>query len=140
MRALLEEGAREEDEGLRDKWANLLANGLAAGAEGVPRAYAEVLRQLEPVEAVLLERIAKGNVLAQGTQDGGTRMLQGEMEGLPPTALVNLERMGLLRLTQPPLQGRVRGVQSLGEPLRGLGLTTFGIDFVKACQESEPPS
>ena len=142
MRTLLEEGTREEDDGLRDKWANLLANGLAAGAAGVPRAYAEVLRQLEPAEALTLDRLADGAVAIQGSASG-TRMSRGEAGGVAMAGLVNLERLGLIQLGAP-IPPRYPHLQTnAADVLRGLTLTSFGIGFVQACQppklaESEP--
>jgi Abortive infection alpha len=134
---LLEEGAREEDDGLRDKWANLLANGLAAGADGVPRAYAEVLRQLEPVEARILDAMAedKGTFLGANS---GTRMGKDEMKDLPLTGLVNLERLGLIVLG--PVLPTPPGKRRLSETdaLRVMRLTQFGISFIMACQAPKP--
>jgi len=137
MRTLLEEGVREEDDRLRDKWANLLANGLAAGADGVPRAYAEVLRQLEPVEARILDAMAedKGTFLGSNS---GTRMGKGKMKDLPLAGLVNLERLGLIALgpAQPTPPGKPR--LSVTDALRVMRLTQFGISFIRACQAPKP--
>jgi hypothetical protein len=96
MRALLEEGAREEDDGLKEKWANLFANGLAGESDGAPRAYTEVLRQLEPAEVLMLDRMASGAIDVQGTESGA-RMWRGETKGTSGTVCVNLERLGLIR-------------------------------------------
>lgn len=138
MRVLLEEGAREEDESLREKWTNLLANGLVGGDDGVPRAYAEVLRQLEPVEAQMLDAIAAGEAGVGGT-DAGIRIGRGQREGLSLNGLVNLERLGLIALVSgagPPTA--VRSGSGSAEMLKPMRLTTFGARFVEAC--SEPPS
>jgi hypothetical protein len=137
MRALLEEGAREEDDGLKEKWANLFANGLAGESDGAPRAYAEVLRQLEPAEVLMLDRMASGAIGVQGTESG-TRMWQGEAKGIPGTVCVNLERLGLIALGHasgpPSAVQTVSGVESL----RVMRLTSFGVSFVEACREPEP--
>jgi Abortive infection alpha len=137
MRRLLEEGAREEDNDLRDMWANLLANGLAGGPNGVRRAFSETLAQLEPVEAVLLNAILTGTRV-QGT-DSGVRVVHGPAgKGLKGASWDNLERrLGLVQLQQlgntgPP----VLGPTGHAEELKQVGLTPFGKDFMNAC---EPP-
>jgi hypothetical protein len=137
MRTLLEEGAREEDDGLKEKWANLLANGLASGDDGVPRAYAEVLRQLEPVEVLMLDGIAGGTLLVQGAESG-TRMARGEANGIPLKACVNLERLGVMELWHAPGPPNAVQTPSGVEALRLMRLTQFGISFVEACREPGP--
>lgn len=134
MRMLLEEGAREEDETLKAKWANLLAHGLAGENDGVPRAYADVLRQLEPAEALTLDRLADGVVAIQGST-AGTRMSTGEAGGVALGGLVNLERLGLIRLGAPTPRRNPHLQIKAAEVLRGLTLSTFGVNFVQACRE-----
>jgi hypothetical protein len=137
MRALLEEGAREEDDGLKEKWANLLANGLAGESDGAPRAYAEVLRQLEPAEVLMLDRMATDAIFVQGTASG-TRMWRGQADGIPGTVCVNLERLGLIALGRalgpPTAVQTLSGVNELGV----MRLTSFGVSFVEACHAPEP--
>ncbi len=137
MRALLEEGAREEDETLQEVWANMLANGLAGGKAGVPRAYAEVLRQLDPVEIVTLDRIANGEIQAGGSH-GGTRVIaQGNKTGTSSAALYNRERVGLVEISDTVWQKAGVPPPPGVDPLRTIGLTPFGGDFVNVCR---PPS
>lgn len=134
MRMLLEEGAREEDDTLKTKWANLLAHGLAGENDGVPRAYADVLRQLEPGEALILDRLADGTVAIQGSASG-TRMSTGGAGGVALPRLVNLERLGLIQLGAPIPQRYPHLQIDAADVLRGLALTTFGVAFVQACRE-----
>jgi Abortive infection alpha len=138
MRTLLEEGAREEDESLREKWANLLANGLASDG-GAPRAYMEILPQLEPGEAQILDAIAAGEFGVAGT-DAGTRIGRGGSGGLSMNGLVNLERLGLVALM--PSAGPPTAVRKAtgAEMLRPMRLTIFGVRFMDACKEPQPRS
>jgi hypothetical protein len=56
---VIEHAMLEDDDGLRERWAALLANAAAGdrGAEVRP-AFPRILSDLEPVEAVMLERLA----------------------------------------------------------------------------------
>jgi hypothetical protein len=54
LRAVLEEGALEDDTDMQDRWTNLLAN--AAVGESVPHvAFPGLLAQVSPVEARMLD-------------------------------------------------------------------------------------
>jgi len=134
MRMLLEEGAREEDETLKAKWVNLLTHGLAGENDGIPRAYSEVLRQLEPAEALTLDGLADGVVAIQGSA-AGTRMSTGNAKGVALAGLVNLERLGLVQLGVPIPQRYPHMQTNAADVLRGVTLTSFGINFVQACRE-----
>lgn len=56
---LLEAGSLEEDEAMADRWAALLANaaGNKSDSPGVPPSFPEVLRQLAPKDAAILDAI-----------------------------------------------------------------------------------
>jgi hypothetical protein len=113
-----------------------LATGLAGGEDGVPRAYAEVLRQLEPLEVLALDRLAAGTGSVMGSESG-TRMGIGGID-FPLAALVNLERAGLIALGGPaPRKNPAVPVKS-SETLRVLALSSFGGKFVSACRGPEP--
>jgi hypothetical protein len=138
MRLLIEEGAREEDDDLQNMWANLLANGLAAGADGVPRAFRVTLTQLEHAEAVTLEAIWSG-VRVEGTEEGA-RVVHGEATGITGAGWDNLERrLGLVMLSgQLETATSARGRRSAEEPLKQVSLTPFGVEFMKACNLPQP--
>lgn len=55
---LLESGSLEEDESLAERWAALLAN-AATGSEDVEPGYTEILRQLLPAEAAMLDNLCE---------------------------------------------------------------------------------
>ena len=134
MRMLLEEGAREEDETLKAKWAGLLAHGLAGENDGIPRAYADVLRQLEPAEVLTLDMLADGVVAIHGAASG-TRMSRGEAGGVALAGLANLERLGLIQLGAPIPQRYPHLRTNAADVLRDITLTSFGTNFVQACRE-----
>jgi hypothetical protein len=58
LRNVLEEGSFEEDDAMVDRWANLLAN-AATSEQTIPIAFPDVLRQLEPIEALVLDRLVE---------------------------------------------------------------------------------
>jgi hypothetical protein len=55
---ILEDGAWEDDQDMQVVWANLLVNALTEGTADVHPAFRVVLGELEPVEAVTLDRLA----------------------------------------------------------------------------------
>lgn len=90
LRAVLEEGGFEDNEAMQERWANLLAN--AATGSIVPPAFPEILRQLEPIEARLLDelvRVRRPLVHGQLTQIDHL----GPLDGLAWRHLDNLERL-----------------------------------------------
>jgi hypothetical protein len=55
LQAILEGGAKEADESMQDRWANLLANAMTSRSAEVPRALPTMLGELEPAEASMLD-------------------------------------------------------------------------------------
>jgi hypothetical protein len=54
----LEQGAMEQDDDLQDIWARLLANAVDATSEVQPRrAYISIIKDLSPLDALILEQI-----------------------------------------------------------------------------------
>ena len=136
MRMLLEEGAREPDECLKEKWANLLARGLVDDHEPVPRAFAAVLGQLEPAEAKVLD--------AMFDEKGAVVIAAGEGEwfqrGRPVWTLANLVRLGLVE--HKNVDPERNFVRPAGAPdaVPAWGVTSFGVSFVRACRSPVPRS
>src|SRR4051812_31226521 len=104
LRTVLEEGALEDDEDMQDRWANLLAN--AATGMSIPPSFPEILRQLEPVEARLLETI--GTLLGQARLRGHAELLPHDLPVDDPALswrhLDNLERLNLIQYVSDSLQ------------------------------------
>ena len=59
LRGILEGGAMEQDENMRERWANLLTNAVTEGGVGVRRAFPGILSELEPADALLLDELAE---------------------------------------------------------------------------------
>lgn len=137
--AILEGMAEEGDEDLASVWENLLANALTESRAQVRRAYPELLRQLEPPEALMLDRIANKSILVQGSS-GGMRAYRSEgQEGVSTSDLPNLERLDLIALG-PVLPATRPGARlSSTDALRAMHLTQFGDGFLGACRPPEPP-
>lgn len=90
LRAVLEEGGFEDSEQMQERWANLLA--AAATGTAVPPAFPEILRQLEPIEATLLDELVE---VRRPLLHGQTTHIDqlGELPGLEWRHLDNLERL-----------------------------------------------
>lgn len=56
LRAVVEDGSMEDDEEMQERWATLLAN-AATDKDEIRLAYPRILAELEPKEALLLERL-----------------------------------------------------------------------------------
>ncbi|HXN37571.1 MAG TPA: hypothetical protein VN892_06025 [Solirubrobacteraceae bacterium] len=139
LTAILEGNAEEDDPELQKVWENLLANALTDGLAPARRAYPVVLRQLEPDEALMLDRIASGSIIVLGSI-GGTRAFRSKgQDGIPIATLVNLERLNLIELghMQPTPAGKP--VLAPSDALRVIRLTPFGASFVEACRPPKRP-
>lgn len=130
---ILQGGSSEHDPDLQELWANLLANALT-DATPVPRAFPELMRQLEPVEARLLRQLAvqeAKHLVGSWVEFHELADVRGDVEW---RHLDNLERLALLRFeTSYP-----QNVELASRPPRGtmqiqLLLTPLGTAFLEAC-------
>lgn len=138
---MLEGAALEDDPSLQEKWANLLVN-MANGRGGIAPlpAFSEILRQLSPLEATLLDKIYSlpeevaqtSGVLTAGLPDRVEASNHPFSGGVPgpsedvEIALTNLYRLGCIVLV--PTAG--------GGPYYGAVLQSLlGRRFVAACRE-----
>jgi len=134
LRSILEDGPLDDDESMQERWANLLVNAATADEGCIPIAYPKILSEMEPKEALLLDRLWKRtpNPAEEPFETVGHETTN-DLVDLPE--LYNLSRLGVLRL--------VRSIHSnFGEDasegaLAGVQLTELGWDLVKACS---PPS
>jgi hypothetical protein len=137
---LLEAGSLEDDPDMSERWAQLLAS-AAEDPNVVAPSFPEVLRQLEPVEARLLDQLVATRPVRHNMP-----MTTLELEQVPGHEpiewrhLDNLERLGLIsyRTTLP---------QNVTIPDQPTGVilidTSFGAELVKACGnpgEPRPPT
>lgn len=128
---LLEAASLEEDDELVDRWAALLANATGKTMD-VPPSFANVLREIEPAAARLLDKTYERYMnLAPDLRPHfivkivETVLMRPEFE----YHIDNLFRLGLLR------HSALRTADVYDE----LTLTAFGVAFVKACQPPGTP-
>jgi len=132
----LEGASLEEDEDLISRWAGLIATAATTG-QTIP-AFAEILRQLTPEEARMLDFIYQNNIpipvidTARGVERKG---LQETCEVYGENYLVriqNLDRLGLVvRIASDGFD--TMGGQGWDNAVH-IGLTALGEAFVRACR------
>lgn len=136
---LFQGASLEDDDALQDRWVNLLVN--AAFGESnleVRRAYVEILGQIDPLEAQILDRIyalpfeqtRHAGVVTSSLPNQVEVATQENREGPEPSdavcaALANLKRLGCVAL------GTSWGG---GEYFVTVNPTRLGRDFVAACR------
>jgi Abortive infection alpha len=136
LRAVVEDGSMEDDESMQERWAALLANAATDSEDKIKLAYPKILAELEPKEALLLERLWEKtpNPAEEPFETFGYDDTR-DLVDIPE--LYNLDRLGVLRWVRamPTMPGTVSDANS--ETLAGVQLTELGWEFVKACN---PPS
>jgi hypothetical protein len=124
----------EDDDEMLGRWSNLLANAATApAATAIPPAFPELLRELEPLEAMLLDRLVDFRQRSGRPNYRYIDIELGDLEGfesLEWRQLDNLERLRLIDYevglpinVEPP---------SSPESVR-VKETELGRAFVKAC-------
>jgi len=154
---ILNEGWLEEEESMRDKRAALLANAANPGSRGlVPPSFPEILKELSPQEALILDYIiqkATEEAYLQGKHmlehDVTTREtckwpvsaseLKEELELSDSDfeiAIDNLRRLGLCSVPPKPVPTTYDAIQPTDEvhPVGEVRLTPLGIAFIDACR------
>ena len=131
----LEGAALEEDDDLTMRWAGLLATAATSG-QTLP-AYADILRQLTPEEARMLDYIYDRSEPVLDDDTGVDKQALQEESGLAHQEFLvrvqNLHRLELIvQLTTGGLEP-VRGFRGWGH-LGEVGLTALGEAFVLACR------
>jgi hypothetical protein len=133
---LLEAASITEEDDIRERWANLLLN-FANEESGISmeRSFISVLRELSPLEAVILDRIYatkrtdSEGVLTAGLPDTAERETPGRGVADDPSpeiafAVSNLIRLGCL------ISAAVWGGS---ENIKVVLETTFGRELMRAC-------
>jgi hypothetical protein len=135
---LIEGASLEDDDYLTSKWAGLIA-GAATGERPLP-AFADILRQLTPEEARILDRLYEN---APHRPTGWVQHIENKEDlqrwiGLDNQEFLvriqNLQRLELI-VEQRPIIGRqpTRGMEGWQET-GPTGLTALGAAFVRACR------
>lgn len=143
LRAVMEEGALEDDDSMQARWANLLAN-AAVRERALPHvAFPEILKQLSTIEASMLD--AMYLELGRPAADQARNPFEGfpttffdAQLGVQPldyaTATANLVRLQLVMRTganEPPYVTHLATHEVLSKPVQ---LTQFGAALVEACR------
>jgi hypothetical protein len=136
---LLERGSLAEEPELSDRFAALLAN-AATQTVAVSASYSQVLAELEPRAALLLDSIYDRDMrIAPEFRAAFSVRTEDEREGLGLTReeyeahLDDLARLGLVRSTP----GTPRELDD--DVYRYVSLTAFGRGFVAACKPPNTP-
>jgi len=136
---VLQAASAQDDETLQEKWAALLTNASVAESDNeVLPSFPEILKQLTPVEAKLLDAVYDETVeSAQGLKEA---IQEGTLASAAPVTLGNLERLGLLN----------RHMQDTGftsdlkfhtfGPTNHLFVSSFGRAFIRACRAPQANS
>lgn len=152
---LLDSGSLEEEEAMLDRWANLLANAANPNRSGdIKLAYVEVLKQLSPIDAVVLDKLYDyyRNELSGRQQDilrqsYTIQTLPIEIDGAHLRGMVgitreeferamdNLWRLNLVTTSGALLVNPQLHEEFYSQPANvSLQFTRFGYGFVSACK------
>lgn len=147
LRAVLEEGAFEDDPSMRERWANLLANSVVSN-EAPHVSFPTILSQVSPLEAQMLD--AMHRTLAEEYDDRVQTAYR--LEGFPvgffserigldlrafPTAAGNLMRLQLAERVGFHPSPHIIDAHTQFQVSHSLALSYFGASFIAACS---PPS
>ena len=134
---LLEGASLEEDDYLISKWAGLIST-AATGGKSLP-AFADILRQLSPEEAKMIDFIADHAIeIHVGVgQVGVEKPMLKQACGLTDQQFIirvqNLHRLEVIVQISTGGLEPIRGAMGWG-PLGQVGLTALGEAFVQACR------
>ena len=132
---LMEGASLEDDEDLNTKWAALLAN--ASDGEGltVLPSFPDILKQLSPHEAAILNTLPTDRPPAPRKMTVFELERVSERSGVPYEVMEplveNLQRLGIVTGTQRLDSGKMVASH---EGLDAIGLSHFGFLFLKACR------
>jgi len=142
---ILEEGSLEEDESMSDRWASLLATAAdPSSAISVQPSFPEILKELSPKEALILdkifdlvvsEHIPRNQWTSRGAVGESVKQVLRLSDEEFEIAIDNLYR---LRLCSPPSM-TIKGISPPGRQFQlqmkeVICLTDFGFAFVSACR------
>jgi len=132
LRAVVEDGSMEDDEGMQERWATLLANAATDQEDKIKLVYPKILAELEPKEALLLERLWE-KTPNPSEEPFETVGYEATYDLVDVPELYNLDRLGVLRLIRS-MNSTMGGVSE--GALAGVQLTELGWAFVAACNSS----
>jgi hypothetical protein len=146
---LLEAGSLEEDEGMAERWSALLANAAQpSSGSKIPPSFPEVLRQLAPIEAAILDAVYETVVKHPQNRWPNTGAVGDNIRAhfnLDPVSFeVSVDNLYRLRLCAPPsvafdfTTDKEARYQTTGTAL--ICLTPYGYAFVTACRSPDGTS
>jgi hypothetical protein len=130
LRAILEQGAVEDNPDMQVRWANLLANALTSDSADVRIAFPKILDELEPIEATFLESLVEVSPVKPISGVVGFAFGPGD-QGLQLENLENLVRLGLLEWSERRIAD---------ESPQSVALTGLGSNLLSACRAPQPAS
>jgi Abortive infection alpha len=139
LRAILEGGAMENEEDLHDRWSSLLANALTEGSARVDRTFPDILRRLEPIEALALDALAQQANFSRSPEEQEFAPEELQATGIDGVGLDNLVGLMLLRYTRQ-MTTTVGTINDAGTSVAGATFTNLGWVFVQACREPVQPT
>lgn len=130
LRAVLEDGALEEDEDMQERWANLLANASTTPAR-VRVVFPKILAELDPTEARFLDGLADGR-----TDENYGEAVEYEPlpSWVPAGGRDNLLRLNLLRELRQREDGTSESPVTTRGPVVGDVFTALGWELMKVCR------
>lgn len=156
---LLEAGSLENDENMQGRWAALLANaGNPATSSQIIPAYGEILRQLTPVQAQMLDWMYSQRIdgrrlgIADSWPDFARRDIEARFDLQPAQYALLITDMERLQLIEPRREIRSSDTEGIDADemfqlivarwnsrvkYDFISLTSLGLQFMKACQ---PPA
>lgn len=130
LRAVLEDGALEEDEDMQERWANLLANASTTPAR-IRVVFPKILAELDPAEARFLDGLADGR-----TDENYGEAVEYEPlpSWVPAGGRDNLLRLNLLRELRQREDGTSESPVTARGPVVGYVFTALGWELMKVCR------
>lgn len=143
---LIESSSLEEDGIMQEKWANLLAN-AATGFLGIKANYVEILKELSPLEATILDNIyleanTEIDYEKRKTMQFDKNKICQAFSLSPEEGDLIIQNLYRLGLCQPPgSSGIMFGNERVGlQTTNVFELTSLGFHFIRACQKPLLPS
>lgn len=125
-----------DDEDMTARWAFLLANAGSESTSQVLPSFSDLLRQLEPVEAVALDLLVDDDGRGKSEWTWSVR----DRAGLRPEHLDNLERLGLVYSRSRATMGNLAVDQPIPVKERDtMEISSLGLAFVRACRAPRRP-
>jgi hypothetical protein len=136
IRAIMDDGAFEDDEAMQERWENLLANAGTVSDALVQPAFPAMLRELAPTDAALLEAL---HDLAVESVPHDRLPAESLAIGLGLTTEsyeLGIDNLIRLRLCRPWIRTLLG---SSPEDPSTVVLTSLGYAFVRACRPPRGP-